>query len=154
MYLALYKGPPKGLWHKIGHYVTAWWTSSQYSHCELTLGPIRADGFASCVSASWRDGGVRVKDIEVTSGHWDLLDLSVYGYTATALYDDITHWLIENGGAKYDHLGLFFFVVPLRSEHPTRWFCSEACAAILKLPTPWKFSPATLARYFTQGWRP
>lgn len=70
MHLALYKGPPTGyLIHTMSHYATRLWTWSKYSHAELVI-----DGM--CYTSSIRDGGVRVKLIDLNSGRWDSVPIT------------------------------------------------------------------------------
>ena len=68
--IAFYKGPPTPLWRKVGHYAIRLWTWSRWSHAELVI-----DGV--CWSASARDGGVRQKQIDLTSGRWDVFELDL-----------------------------------------------------------------------------
>lgn len=106
------------------------WTKSPYSHCELVI-----DGV--CYSSSKRDGGVRAKEIDLKSGHWHVLEIG--GDKSAAL-----KWFQGNSGARYDVAGLFGFVLPFRTHNLNRWFCSEACAAALGIPEPWRYSPHDL----------
>lgn len=110
--------------------LTCAWTKSRYSHCELVI-----DGL--CYSSSKRDGGVRAKQINLDSGHWHVFDVKGDAEAAK-------QWFREHFGARYDVAGLFGFVLPWRTHNPDRWFCSEACAAALKIPEPWQLSPGDL----------
>ena len=64
-YLACYKGPATGLFNITFHKVVCWWTRSKYSHCELVIN-------GTAYSSSSRDKGVRKKEIDFSSGKWDL----------------------------------------------------------------------------------
>lgn len=142
MKLAMYKGPPTGFWHRIAHWFTCRWTGSEYSHCELAF--CRSDtagGKWLCASSSARDGGVRLKYIDLASGHWDVYDLPQFDQAAT---NAARAWFYERADARsgYDWLGLLWFVLPIKAfNNPRRWFCSEAIAAALGLPKPHKFHP-------------
>ena len=115
----------------------SWWMSSPYSHCEIVL-RTEPDGRGLCVSSSNRDGGVRIKAIDVRDGKWD-----VFWFNSPAEY--AWHWARRHAGQKYDLIGLLGFDFrPVRGESQ-RWWCSEACAAMLQIPDPWRYDVATLA---------
>ncbi|UUZ68071.1 hypothetical protein LP416_27790 [Polaromonas sp. P2-4] len=109
-----------------------WWTRGPYSHCELVI-----DGL--CFSSSLRDGGVRVKRIDLTTGRWDVV-------TVQADAQHARDWFYAHLGAGYDAAGLLGFVLPWRTQDRRRWFCSEACAEALLMPESWAISPNGLAR--------
>lgn len=92
-------------------------TRSEYSHCEIVI-----DGV--CWSSSPRDGGVRRTQINLQSGHWDVIDL-VGNEEAVSL------WFKSREGASYDWIGLIRTVIPFFPHSKTKWFCSEACGAAL-----------------------
>lgn|SRR5574340_42996 len=128
MYLALYKG--KG---KPGNYLTRWWTGSQYSHCELVI-----DGM--CYSASFMDGGVRCKLIDLAEARWDVVPIT--GGNAEAAVE----FFNQTKGRRYDWLGLFGAQLFNRGiQNPRRYFCSEWCAKALNVPHPERHTPHTLA---------
>lgn len=139
MMLALYKGRrsenPRA---KLFDRAVAWWTDGLYSHCELVFED-EPSQFSLCYSSSNRDGGVRFKVIDITTGHWDVVDLAAYDESFA------WQWFISHHGQRYDFAGLFGFVLPWRTHDPRRWFCSEACAAALGLPEPHRLSPNGLA---------
>jgi hypothetical protein len=139
MKLAMYKGPPDDFWHKVGHTATRVWTRSRYSHCELVFSEPGADGLSLCASSSARDGGVRFKRIDLSSGRWD-----VYGLPDHDAFDAAyaRQWFDDHAGLPYDHLGLVWFVLPIGAfDRSKRWFCSEAIAAALRMRRPHKFHP-------------
>jgi len=115
--VALYKGPATGWFHQAWHRLVCWWTKSIYSHCEVVIGGV-------CYSSSNRDGGVRAKVIDLTSGRWDLFDLD--GDEGAALA-----WFQRHMGEGYDWLGVARFVVPFLPHFRHLWFCSEASGAAL-----------------------
>lgn len=121
--LALYKGPATDLGHKVAHWAIRWFQRSQYSHAELVLG-------GTCYSASPRDGGVRSKKIDLTTGKWDVVDLPGVPNTLglLALADQLVHT-----GAKYDWLGVARYVFPFLPESKARWFCYEFVSTLLGL---------------------
>lgn len=120
MHLAMYKGPPASLKDKLIHWAIRAATFSRYSHCELVI-----DGW--CYSSSARDGGVRKKQIDLDTGRWDLFE--VEGSKEHAL-----RWFHCHEGQGYDWLGAVGSVIPIFKSHPVKWYCSEACAAMLGKP--------------------
>lgn len=139
--LAMYKGPPSGALHTVGHLAVCLRTLSRYSHCELVVGATDGTGHAACWSASSRDGGVRQKRVQLTSGRWDVFALPAVtpAQAAAALA-----WFAEHEGHGYDWAGNAGFVLPWRTEDRRKWFCSEAVAAALGLPRPWTYHPQRL----------
>ena len=130
--LALYR-PHK--WWNIGGRLIAFWTKSEFSHCELEV-----DG--ECYSSSIRDGGVRAKRIDLLARHWHVINLPwadplrirlLYQETRKHRYG----WL--------DLIGSQFFNA--RRQDSGRWFCSEWCAAALGIPSPELYSPGSLFDY-------
>lgn len=136
MKAAFYKGTRPGL---AGIYsrVVRWWTKSPYSHVELVLSTGRA------WSSSFEDGGVRSKLIDFDPARWDLVDLP------PALEQAAVAWFEAHRGAGYDLVGNLQFVISPVPHSRSRWFCSEAVAAALGIPDPWRYSPGTLASALT-----
>jgi hypothetical protein len=133
--LAFYKGPATDTWHQLAHRVICWVTGSPYSHVELVI-----DG--ACCSASPRDGGVRGKRIDLASGKWDVIN--VPGHSEARAWD----WFCRHNGHAYDYAGVLRFVLPLLPSRRNQWFCSEAVAAALGLPTADLWTPGMLADHF------
>jgi hypothetical protein len=133
---AFYKGTRPGV-AGIYNWAVRKWTKSPYSHVEL----IFSDGMPG--SASFADGGVRLKAIEFDAAHWDFIDLPDHMEPAARA------WFEAHAGAKYDLLGNLQFILTPFGQDQRRWFCSEACAAALGLPEPWRYDPPTLASAFT-----
>ena len=131
--LAMYKGPPSDFWHKVGHEGTKAFTGSKYSHCELVIN-------GTCCSASARDGGVRFKQIDLTSGKWDVFDIQGDEQKA---WD----WFCTHAGDEYDYAGVARFVVPFLPHRSNQWFCSEAVAAALGLDEPEQYTPHGLSEF-------
>lgn len=138
MQLLLYKGPATDKWHNLSHKLTCWFTGSAYSHVELTI-----DG--TSYSASARDGGVRGKVIDLSTGRWDVVQLP----TDAMAEIDALEWFSEHMGQAYDYAGVARFVVPFLPQLSKQWFCSEAVAAALGLPEPADWTPGMLAVHFT-----
>lgn len=94
-------------------------------------------GLTICASSSFMDDGVRVRHMYLDPDHWDLVE--VVGST-----DDAWTWLQQHQGQKYDLLGLAGFVARVLGHSKTRWTCSEAVAAMLRMPQAWRFDPCVL----------
>lgn len=151
--LAFYKGtrqenPDTRWWDRL----ICWWPRSRgrFSHCEIVIPGTRTGGRVTCASSSARDGGVRMKRITLTSGHWILVALPHYEP------QPIIDWFDRHENLRYDWLGVLGFVLPWVREKPSRVYCSEACALALQdaaqasppdLPLPWppaQISPSKL----------
>lgn len=104
-----------------------------YSHCEL----IFSDDVSA--SASYIDGGVRLKLIDYNPAHWDFVDVP------DALADQALAWFEQHQGASYDLIGNLSFLWPLVPHSRRKWFCSEAIAAALGIPEPHRLGPNGLA---------
>jgi hypothetical protein len=137
MKLAFYKGTRSGL-PGLANRLVRWWTGGPYSHVELVL-EHEPHELALCASSSFMDGGVRLKWIELHPARWDVVDLGSFGNAELA-----RGWFIRRAGQGYDVLGLAGFIWRRRDGSRRRWTCSEACAAALGLPEPWRFCPNTL----------
>ena len=125
--LALYKG--RG---KLGNRITRWWTGSIYSHCELVVCGV-------CLSASFMDGGVRAKQIDLDSGHWDVIPLP------WADVAQVLAFFEQTKGRAYDWLGLFRGQLFNRGGRDgSKYFCSEWCAEAIGIPAAEMYSPARL----------
>lgn len=127
--LALYKG--RG---QIGNAGIRWWTSSEYSHCELVV-----DGW--CYSSSMMDKGVRRKLINLKPDNWDLIELP------WADSERVRDYFAQTDDDAYGWLGL------IRSQLFNRGraqrdaqFCSEWCANAMGLPNAPSYSPASMGR--------
>lgn len=114
----------------------AWWQASDVSHCEVVLRTMR-DGQHRCASSSWLDGGMRIKTMPLPAEKW-----RVYEVDRDAAAAD--RWATDNAGTEYDWLGLIGYLIrPIRG-FAGRTVCSEACAAMLGLHQPWRFTVADL----------
>lgn len=133
MQLALYKGPPSSLIHNISHYITRLWTWSKYSHAELVI-----DGV--CYSSSARDGGVRGKKINLSSGHWDVFNIYVDKNTKIRALA----WFIENDGAPYDYRNIIRYVFPFIGHNKNHWICYEAIGASLGIKNSYRIAAEKL----------
>lgn len=133
MKIAFYRGPAPTLLRRIVHRLICWRTDGPYSHVELVTGG--KWGY----SASFLDGGVRVKAINFRSDHWDMV--TVPGDEAKAVA-----WFDAHLGQPYDWFGLFGWVLPWRVSYRKWWFCSEVVAEAMGLPQSWRISPNDLYR--------
>lgn len=129
---AFYKSTHAGL-PGLYNRAVRWITHSQYSHCEL----IFSDGMAA--SSSFMDGGVRFKsDIDFNTDKWDFIKLPDELELAART------WFNKHTGDKYDIKGNLHFIFGAIGDNADKEFCSEALAAALDVPDPWRFSPVLL----------
>ncbi|MFZ3001586.1 MAG: hypothetical protein WA071_14765 [Undibacterium umbellatum] len=128
MHVAFYKGTRPGI-AGIYNRLVRWWTKGPYSHCELVF----ADGMSA--SASYIDGGVRLKYIEYDSERWDIVKVPA------SLEPAARRWFREHLGDKYDLKGNFHFLVSAVGDDNGKWFCNEAIGAALGMSEPWRFDP-------------
>ena len=95
-----------------------WWTKSKYSHCEIVI-----DNY--WYSSSPRDGGVRVKVIEVDNTNWDFVDVAIDINKLNMVY-------LSNMNKGYDWIGILFsHILPFNINSKNRMYCSEFCAEVL-----------------------
>lgn len=136
--LAFYRGRASRRWHRIQDIAIRRATGSPFSHVEMIVGPCGLGQTALCLSSSGRDGGVREKPILLKPDHWSLVRLNVDpAGPARFIRDRI--------GAGYDYRGILLSqALPIGWHDPTRWFCSEICAAALGMEDPHCLSPGTL----------
>lgn len=139
MRLALYKATRPGL-QGIYSRVVRWVDGGPYSHVEILF----SDGVSA--SSSFIDGGVRFKAIDYDPTHWDFIDLPVHFEPAARA------WFEQHEGARYDLVGNLRFVAWFVPHSKSRWFCSEAVAAALGMPDPWRYGPSGLAAALR--WKP
>lgn len=117
-------------------------TRSSYSHCELVYcDEVPNPGEThSCISASGRDGGVRVKDVTFKPGNWDF---TAVPWAPADAWDRIA----EHVGKRYDYVGILFSqVFNFKRNDAKKWFCSEICAMGLGFDVPQHYSPGDLKR--------
>jgi len=142
--IAFYKGR-----HRWVNRLISWWTRGPYSHVEVVvellydaqspqdsaqnLGPRPS----RCASSSQMDGGVRIKTINLSPDHWDLVEVD-------ADAQHVRSWFEARKGTKYDYLGVLGFILRIIGHDQKRWFCSEAVAASLGFLEPWRFNPNSL----------
>lgn len=133
---AFYKGTHAGFPGVYNRAVRAW-ERGPYSHVELTFnGDIAA-------SSSFMDGGVRFKQITFDPDKWDFITLPDY------LERDARKWFIKHNGEPYDIMGNVHFIIGFVGDDRGKSFCSEAVAAALGIPDPWRFGPNALAKALT-----
>lgn len=134
-----YKGPPKDLMHKIGHWGICVFSSLRwflrtgkfkkviYSHVELNINGLS-------YTSSSRDGGVREKQIDIHSGAWDLFEVNINETYAL-------NWFLENEDKKYDWAGIFRFLLPFLPHGKDQYFCNEAVGCMMRVPNSENYTP-------------
>lgn len=131
MQIAFYRGRTR-LFNRL----VAWWLRGPYSHCEL-LTQALGDGRYLCASASFMDGGVRLKAMDLHPDRWDIVSVNADASQAR-------EWFYRHQGEGYDVPGLLGFVWRRAENDQKRWFCSEAVAAALGYADAWRFDPCAL----------
>lgn len=113
-----------------------WWQRSDVSHCEVVLD--HQAGVYVCVSASWLDGGVRSKTMELPPERWRIYDVAGGGPLTPF------EWTCWHAGAGYDWLALVGLMLrPASRGQRRRWICSEAALDMLGVPQPWRYDVAS-----------
>ena len=128
MKLAFYKGTRPGL-QGIYSRGVRFVDRGPYSHCEIVF----SDGVAG--SASYIDGGVRLKVFLYKPEDWDFVDLP------ERLEPGARAWFELHKGEPYDLLGNLRFLFWMVRESKHGWFCNEACGAALGFIEPWRLGP-------------
>lgn len=134
--LALYKGPASGPLNIVGHQAIKLWTRKPWSHTELVINGV-------AYSSSARDGGVRSKVIDFTTGRWDLVDMPLTPEEES--YAKL--WFYERRNWKYDYWNIGRFVFPVINHDRDRVVCFESVASALRLPAAHKFDAGDLFEY-------
>jgi hypothetical protein len=135
MKMAFYKG--KGDWKDR---LIRLWSRCTYSHVELVISR-NEDGRSLCLSSSPRDGGVRMKWIELDQANWDVVEIGRANQEPS-----VTVWGAMNMGAAYDWMALIGLVIRPIKGSQKKFMCSEAVAAALDLDEPWRLDIAMLHR--------
>lgn len=143
--LAFYKGRGQSAVNRLSDGVIRLATRGIYSHVELVLPETSSQGSAVCLSSSGRDGGVREKRIKLKSDSWDVVSIDADAGAAE-------QFIRDHMRASYDYRGIMFSqVLSLARHDPTKWFCSEICAAAIGILNPQRMSPQLLFDVVT--WR-
>ena len=108
------------------------------SHTELGLHHLGGDSWA-CWSSSYRDGGVRSKEISLTEDKWSLTELPI----TDAEYHFACEFAEINKKSGYDVWGMLGAGFMLPREHPELWFCNEFVGAALQFIDPWRYRPSS-----------
>ena len=136
-WIAFYRGRGRVMDH-----VVRFATRSPWSHCELIrqeTRPRRGDT-VTCLSASGRDRGVRIKEITLEDGKWDIYEVP---WAPPETWDRAAAKL----GQPYELWPLFLSqLFNFRRHCRDQWFCSELIAHALGLSMPHAKSPGDLLR--------
>lgn len=140
MLIAFYKGQGSTLSDKIFHKLVTVIDRTPYSHCEVVFRD-------ECYSSSNRDKGVRKKSIDLTSGNWDIVDVSHKRINEL----DFLEFFNQTESHSYDYFGLLWHVSRLFRSSKNAWVCSEWCAESLGLAGTHKLTPKDLYEWATKG---
>lgn len=123
--LAFYNGHARGRWldrviarHDRGRF------AGPFSHVELVF---NLDHGPVCFSSSFRDGGVRLKRIDLDS-KWTTVEL----VAGRAEAERLRQWCRTKLGGRYDLPGVLAFKLPWVRPKLNWWFCSEICSAAVQ----------------------
>lgn len=133
MKIAFYTGSRR-LFNKL----VCWKMRGPYSHVEAVIED-GGNGLALCASASFSDGGVRFKQIDLRSGNWDVIDVPSIDAARVA------QWFAWHEHEPYDVRGLVNFILPV-GHNPEGWFCDEALLDAMGMREAWRFDPNSMAR--------
>lgn len=97
-----------------------------------------------CVSASFIDGGVRGKMIDLR----DPAKWRVYRWEGPHV--DLLQWLEDHEDAEYDLRGLLGILAPPIGNDRTKRFCSEAVAEHIRLNYPGTYDLLRLERHVAE----
>ncbi|MGB3555520.1 MAG: hypothetical protein WBA25_12870 [Jannaschia sp.] len=117
-------------------------TRSPFSHCELirTVDTPRRGDTVTCIGASGRDKGVRIKDITLDDGKWDI-------YAVPWARVDAWDRAAGELGKPYELWAMVLSqLFNFRRHSRDQWFCSELIAHALGLSMPHAKSPGDLLR--------
>ena len=120
-------------------------TRSRFSHVELVLYKNKEEDTYKCLSSSFRDKGVRLTDIDIHSGSWEILKLpESKNITLRSAFDFYEY----NKNRKYDLLGLLCTLSDhLKTNNKNKLFCSELIAEMLDLKLYENQSPERIYKY-------
>ena len=132
MKVALYKGKKRAF-----NRLVAWWTRSDYSHCEVLFEYDLKTNTYLCASSSYLDGGIRFKWINLDAPHWDIVEIK-------GDIEKVREWYKLRLGRPYDVKGIVGCVVRRLPASNDKWFCSSSIASALGYPEPWRVLPVDL----------
>lgn len=119
--------------------LVCWYLKGSYSHCELVLKD-NSDGTSLCLSSSFMDGGVRLKNIYLDKNKWDFIELNDPRFTLEHALD----YYEQHKNTKYDVLGLLGFIWRRQTGIKHKMFCSEVLADYIGYEEPFRFDPVIL----------
>lgn len=120
-------------------------TRSRFSHVELVLYKNKEEDTYKCLSSSFRDKGVRLTDIDIHSGSWEILKLPESKNISLESAFDFYEY---NKDRKYDLLGLLCTLSDhLKTNNKNKLFCSELIAEMLDLKLYENQSPERIYKY-------
>lgn len=137
MKVAIFRGIQPGIGPALFDYMVHWWCAGPYSHAAVVVGTDAA-GVSTLASSTVLGGGVSFQDVNLTADNWDVYEVPGSFAAAQA-------WMAAHLGQGYDYIGLARYVAPRGEGEKSKWYCSEAVAAMLGWDEPWRFDPNLLA---------
>jgi len=138
--LAFYK--PSKDFRGIDDIFIDWWTKSDITHTEIFTHQLE-DGRYVSWTASGKAGGVVKRIRRLNPEKWMYKDVELKEEDI----NKIVGFFLSIENSKYDWLGLFGFVFPIR-DREDRWFCSETTANSMKIvgdKRMWKLDPSVIS---------
>ena len=106
------------------------------THCEMLLGGTWSSALIG--GASLRDGGVRIKQTDLTPGNWIVLEVPAWDEK------EARRRLEAEVGAGYDKPGAMATIFWFIAHSLSKWFCSELLAYLAGLMDAHRYKPSTL----------
>lgn len=103
--------------------ILAFLTGGPFSHVEFILQDF-PNGDSLCFSSSTRDGGTRIKRMNINNEHWIIYPL--YRTESNTIYD----FCIDRCGVPYDWWSILLFFFPFTLQN-NKYYCSEIVSIIL-----------------------
>lgn len=111
------------------------------AHCEAisrTVGDVH-----ECVSASFLDGGVRLKRMPLPAEKWRI-------YAVPIPAERVLAWHAQHDGCRYDWPGILGVVIKWIKHVRRWWFCSEVLADMAGLHRPESYDLVKLEQWCGQ----
>ncbi len=111
----------------------AFWTRSEYSHCE-----IEHNGYRYGSNPAKKGKIMKWARSEPSKKYWEMVDIDLDP-------KKLEEFINKTNGAKYDWLGIFLSqFLPFKIHSKKRYFCSEWIAEALGYKKPHTYSPQKL----------
>jgi hypothetical protein len=110
-------------------------TRSRYSHVEAVI-DYNPQGKSRTIAASPRDGGVRLADIDLQSGRWEVCEVWADS--------DFLDLMMLELGKPYHYLGALGSLIHIAPKTDKKRFCSGLVALCLRYSKAHQYTPGEL----------